>query len=86
MTPLLAALFAEDFRLDANAPVQRLMFHPVPLDLAPPALPAQRESVASADTAPADPMATVLALLHEQKVTMERLEGEVKARSLMVGA
>ncbi len=31
---LSAALFAMDFRLDANAPVQRLMFRPVPLDQA----------------------------------------------------
>ncbi len=65
---LLAALFAVDFRLDMNTPVQRLMFRPVPLDLAPSAPPAQRESVAHADAtqsaaAPADLMAAVLALL-----------------------
>ncbi len=56
------------------------------LDLAPPAPPAQRESVVHADAtqsaaAPADLMATVLALLQEQKgamseqkAAMERLE------------
>ncbi len=75
--------------MDANAPVQRLMFHPVPLDLAPSALPAQREPAAQVDAtqpaaAPADPMATVLALLQEQKAASERLDAsqiEQKAAS-----
>ncbi len=69
---LLAALFAVDFHLDANASVRRLMFWPVPWDLAPPAPPAQRESLVPFDTtqpslALADPMVTVLAFLQEQK-------------------
>ncbi len=34
---LSAVLFAVDFRLDANTPVQHLMFRPVPLEQAPPA-------------------------------------------------
>ncbi len=74
---LLAALFAVDFRLDANAPVQHLMFCPVPLDLAPQAPLVQREPVVDTTqpaAALADPMAAVLALLQEQKAALERLE------------
>ncbi len=83
-TDLSAALFAVDFQLDANAPVQRLMFRLVPADLVPSALHVQRESLLPSNTtqpptAPADPIAAVLALLQEQKATMELLEGEVKA-------
>ncbi len=73
---LLAALFVVDFQLGVNTPVQCLMFCHVPIDLAPSAPPAQRESVAHADVtqsaaALADPMATVLALLQKQKVASE---------------
>ncbi len=66
--------FTVEFRLDVNAPVQCLVFRPVPLDLAPPA---QKEFVTHVDmtqssaAAPTDPMATVLALLQEQKAASE---------------
>ncbi len=74
---LSAALFMVDFQLGGNAPVQHLMFHPVPMDLVPPAPPAQRESlVPNSNTtqlsrAPANSMATILALLQEQKAASE---------------
>ncbi len=78
-TDPLEASFAVEFRLDANAPVQRLVFRPVPLDLVPSA---QKEAVTQVDmtqssaAAPTDPMTAVLALLQEQKVAMEASQAE----------
>ncbi len=74
---LSAALFAVDFQFDVDALMRHLMFRPVPLDLVPLALPTQRESVALAGTtqslaAPVDLMATILALLQEQKAASEQ--------------
>ncbi len=69
-----SVLFAVNFRLEANVPVQHLVFRPMPADVA--ATPsAQRVSLVPSDAtqpsaAPADPMAMVLALLQEQNVAM----------------
>ncbi len=85
-TDLLAALSMVDFWLDVNTPVQCLMFHPMPLELAPPALSTQSEPAAHVDAtqpaaALADPMATVLALLQEQKVAMSEQKAASEAAS-----
>ncbi len=67
------------------------MFHPMPLDLAPLAPPARRESVAHADAtqsavALADLMAAVLALLQEQKAAMSEQKAALEQLETSQGA